>query len=132
MGAAKITSRMASVVTVLLGTEASLGLFRVRALSATSISVRPARAWVLAGHVIIGVRPAAADFHARLVLNEAAWYHGTSSAGLWIATVARALVVQAAIGSSLLRFSARGPIGVRHLNLGWQAVSSCWLVFMCS
>ena len=122
MGAAKITSRIASVVALLLDTE---GLLRL------SASGRYLPRVVQSALRVLGAgRPhdhrlhyAAADFHARMVLNEAAWYYGTSSAGLWIATVALLfLVMQLATRSSLLRLRSRGPIGVRHLHLGMAGI----------
>lgn len=123
MGAAVITSRTAWIVALLLVMQASLALFRVRALPATSASAFPARAWLLTAHAILGfVLPPLTLMHAwnSMRLPGAS---GTSAPGLWIATGALLLlVVQAASGASLLRRNQLLHSGTRRLHLAMAAV----------
>jgi hypothetical protein len=70
MAATEIKSRTTWAVALPWATQASLGLFRVRALSATGGPDRAVDGWLRAGGMIAG--PPAANSHTRVVLYEAA------------------------------------------------------------
>jgi len=123
MGAAGITSRTAWVVALLLVMQASLGVFRVRALPATSVSAFPARAWLLTAHAIVGfVLLPLTLMHAWNSMRLPGMSR-TSVPGLWMATGALLLLVaQAASGASLLRLNEPQRNGTRRLHLAMAAV----------
>jgi len=123
MDAAGITSRTAWVVVLLLVMQASLGLFRVRALPATSASAFRARAWLLTAHAIVGfVLLPLTLMHARNSMRLPGMSR-TSVPGLWMATGALLLLVaQAASGASLLRLNEPQRNRTRRLHLAMAAV----------
>lgn len=100
MQAAEITSRTAWITALLLGLQASLGLFRVRAVP----SAYPVwRRWVLVDHVAIGVAlPVFSFLHVWFSVKQPS-IRGTSTVGLWIGTLGTLFMVsQILVGSSML------------------------------
>ena len=123
MAAAEIANHTAWITALLLGAQASLGLLRVRALPGAGNSVRSARTWVLAAHVVIGLAvPPLALAHGWFSMKVPG-IRRTSAAGLWIATAALLLLgVQAVAGITMLRVGDPERITTRRVHLALAVV----------
>jgi hypothetical protein len=114
----EITSGTAWMTALLLGVEASLGLLRVRALTAAGHLVRSSRAWALTGHTVIGLTVIALAFLHAWFSMKLPGIRGTSASGLWIATAALLLLAaQAASGMTMLRLTEPQRVTMRRLHL---------------
>lgn len=105
-----MTTLTAWITALLMGVQALLGLFCVRA----SAAARSARTWALAGHATIGlVLPARAFAHAWFSMKLPG-IHSTNGFGLWIATAALLLLAaQAITGTTMVpkKGPQRAPFG---------------------
>ena len=115
MGEAEIGYQTAWITAAVLGAQALIGRFGVRAMPRSANSVRSR---MLAGHMVIGIALAPLAFAHAWFSMKTPHVRETSAAGLWVATFALLLVIaQALIGMSMLRLGESQGTGFRRLHL---------------
>ena len=118
MGEAEIGYQTAWITAAVLGAQALIGRFGVRAMPRSANSVRSTRPRMLAGHMVIGIALAPLAFAHAWFSMKTPHVRETSAAGLWVATFALLLVIaQALIGMSMLRLGESQGTGFRRLHL---------------